>query len=265
MSPGARGGVRPAGASRASCPWRRPVHSTKALTIDHDAVRAWLRQPSDESPEFTRAESHGVDDEVTGRGEEDFLPTVDRVLAAGPDGLHRRPDVSRVQLWPIPDGDVANQGALITVDLANGVRLASLHQDINNFADRDQRGIPAVLTALDHIAAQTCLLVDAYQATNPRYEAATKAPTGGEATTPSFEPAPGTFTEQAVSEAVNRAADDILDAVEASDTGLRDAMNLVINATLAYLTGQAQDLPGVVQQDYEAAYPEVLSWIGEAV
>src|SRR3954451_332707 len=48
-------------------------------------------------------------------------------------------------------------------------------------------------------------------------------PTRGEATTPSFEPAPGTFPEQAVSEAVNRAADDILDAIDAPDTGLRDA------------------------------------------
>ena len=77
-----------------------------------------------------------------------FLNTIDAVLAAEPDGLHRRADISRVELWLIPDGEILDQGALITVDLADGVRLCTLHQDIKDFAYRDQHGIPAVLSAM---------------------------------------------------------------------------------------------------------------------
>jgi hypothetical protein len=73
------------------------------------------------------------------------------------------------------------------------------------------------------------------------------------------------FNAQQVTDAVNRAANDILDAVDAGDEGLRDAMNLIVNATVAYLTGQAQNLEEVVQQGYEADYPTVLSWIEVAV
>jgi hypothetical protein len=82
---------------------------------------------------------------------------------------------------------------------------------------------------------------------------------------PAAEPAPTMFTEQQVADAVNHAADDILDVVEAGDEGLRDAMNLMVNATVAYLTGEAQNLQDVVEQDYDADYPTVLSWIEAAV
>jgi hypothetical protein len=241
------------------------VHHTKALAIDPEAVRTWLRRPSDQHPDFTRAESHGVDDEMTGPGEEDFLPTIRRVLAEEPDGVHRRPDVSRVELWLILDGEILHQGAVITIDLANGIRLASLHQDIKDFTDRDQHGVPAILSALDHIATQVCLLVDRYQTTQPGNQIATPAPTTRKATAPGTEPAPVTFTREEVSDAVNQAADDVLDAVDADDSGLRDGLNLVVNATLAYLTGEADDLTDVVEQSYEATYDEVLSWIKEAV
>ena len=233
------------------------MHDTQALTIDPTAIEVWLRQPSDEHPAFSHAEYLGVHDEVSGPGEEDFLPTIGRVLAAEPDGLHRRADVTRVELWLIPDGEVLYQGALITVDLADGIRLATLHQDAKDFADRDQRGVPAILTALDHVAAQACLLIERYQATHP----SGPVPADGHATTSSTVPAPATFTEGAVRTAANRAADDILDAVDAGATGLRDGLNLLVNATLGYLTGEAEDLTEVVGQNYEATYDEVLSWI----
>jgi hypothetical protein len=96
---------------------------------------------------------------------------------------------------------------------------------------------------------------------NSAGQGGTHASTGTGA--PSTEPAPITFTEEAVSAEVNRAADDILEAVNASDVGLRDAINLLVNAALAYLTGQAQDLRGVVEENYDASYAEVLSWIEE--
>ena len=233
------------------------MHNTKALTIDPDAVRAWLRQPSNEHPDFTNAEHLGVDEELTGPGLGGFLRDIRDLLAADPDGVHRWADVARVELWLIPDGEVLDQGAVITVDLTNGIRLASLHQDVKDFTDRDQLGEAAVLTALEHIAAQVCLLTD-------RYQAEVEGHGGPLAGTSATTPTPRTFTEEAVTAAANRAADDILDAVDAADTGVRDALNLQVNATLGYLTGQAQDLSEVVDQGYEATYDEVLSWIREA-
>jgi hypothetical protein len=137
------------------------VHSTQALTFDPAAAEAWLRQPSS-TDGVTRAESLGVDEDLFGRGLAGFLVTVDDVLTAGPRGWQRSADIADVLLWLIPDGEVLDQGALITVDLSNGVRLASLHQDIKDFTGRDQHGIPAVLTALAHIANQVTLLLDTY-------------------------------------------------------------------------------------------------------
>ena len=233
------------------------MYDTKAFRIDPDAVRAWLRQPSAEDPDFTHAEQLGVDEDLTGPGLGGFLRDVRDVLAADPDGLHHRADVTRVQLWLIPDGDVLDHGAVITVDLAGGIRLAGLHQDVKDFAERGQRGVAAVLTALEHIAAQVCLLVD-------RYQAETASHSGSPANASATGTTGRAFSEEAVQNAANQAADDILDAVHADDTGLRDAMNLVVNATLGYLTGQAKDLAEVVEQGYEATYDEVLSWIREA-
>jgi len=97
-----------------------------------------------------------------------------------------------------------------------------------------------------------------------RYRAEIEGPGGPLAGASATTPTPRTFTEQAVTAAANRAADDILDAVDAAGTGVRDALNLQVNATLGYLTGQAQDLSEVVDQGYDATYDEVLSWIREA-
>jgi hypothetical protein len=143
------------------------MHRPPPLTFDPAAVEAWLRQPSDEFEDATRAEILGVNDVLTTPGVYGFLNTIDAILAASPDGLHRRADITTVELWIIPDGDVLGQGALVTADLANGVRLATLHQDVTNFADRDQHGVPAVLSALAHIAHQTSALLDTYEAAHP--------------------------------------------------------------------------------------------------
>ncbi len=149
------------------------MHCTPALTFDPAAAQAWLRQPGG-TDGFTRAESLGVDEDLFGPGLEGFLATIDDLLTAGPDGLCRRADIGAVDLWLIPDGEVLDQGALITVDLSNGIRLATLHQDIKDFAGRDQRGIAAAISALAHIAHQACLLLNAYQRANPEYAAATE-------------------------------------------------------------------------------------------
>jgi hypothetical protein len=72
-------------------------------------------------------------------------------------------------MWLIPDGDILDRGALITVHLANGVRLCTRYQDNKDFANRDQRGTPAVLSALRHIADQASLVVATYEAAHPEY------------------------------------------------------------------------------------------------
>ena len=145
------------------------MYDTPALLVDPAAIRAWLAQPSDEHPDETRAEHLGVDDELTAPRGSDFLETIDEVLAADPHGLHRRADITRVSLWQVPDGEDLGRGALITVDLADQVRLCTLHQDVKYFAHRGEHGIPAVLTALAHIAEQVSLLLDTYHAANPRH------------------------------------------------------------------------------------------------
>jgi hypothetical protein len=144
--------------------------SAPALIFDPLAATRWLHSSSNGHPGATNADALGVDEEVFGRGLAGFLSIVDGILAASPAGLVRRLDVREVLLWRIPDGDVLDQGAVITVDLANGVRLATMHQDIKDFADRDARGVQAAVSALAHIAAQASALVRTYQRNNPAYQ-----------------------------------------------------------------------------------------------
>jgi hypothetical protein len=77
-------------------------------------------------------------------------------------------------------------------------------------------------------------------------------------------PVPRAFTEGQVLDALNEAADDILDALDAGDEGLRDAVNLMVNATIAYLRGEATDLHEVAEGSYGEDLDTILGWIGEA-
>jgi hypothetical protein len=69
------------------------------------------------------------------------------------------------------------------------------------------------------------------------------------------------YTGQQVADALNTAASDILDAVDAGDEGLRDAINLMVNASLAYLRGEAADLHGVAEASYGEDLATILGWI----
>lgn len=74
---------------------------------------------------------------------------------------------------------------------------------------------------------------------------------------------PDAYSRDEVSAAMNRAADEILDATNAGDTGLRDAVNLLVNASLSYLTGEAETLADVAAVNYsEDSIEEILGWIG---
>ncbi|HVQ18708.1 MAG TPA: hypothetical protein VMT27_06690 [Actinomycetes bacterium] len=72
-------------------------------------------------------------------------------------------------------------------------------------------------------------------------------------------------TDTEVSAALNKAADDILEAVDAGDEGLPDALNLLVNATAAYLSGKADDLTQVAALNYDADLSSILSWIRAGV
>ncbi|MEJ3741784.1 hypothetical protein WEI85_00580 [Actinomycetes bacterium KLBMP 9797] len=151
----------------------RTARSTgAAVTFDPVTATRWLRSPNAEHPAGSNADALGVDEEVFGRGRDGFLSTVDDVLAAHPAGLIYRADVRDVLLWLIPDGEVPDQGAVITVDLANGIRLATHYQGVKEFADRDANGVEAAVSALAHIAAQASALVAHFQRGNPAYQPA---------------------------------------------------------------------------------------------
>ena len=71
-----------------------------------------------------------------------------------------------------------------------------------------------------------------------------------------------TYTHEQVANALNAAADDILEAVDAGDEGLRDALNLMVNAVGHYLANPTErTLEHVVDDGYDADLDEVLSWI----
>jgi hypothetical protein len=87
--------------------------------------------------------------------------------------------------------------------------------------------------------------------------------TASDSTTPTTDAAPVMFTAEQVLHALNTAANDILDAARAGDEGLRDGINLMVNATIAYLRGEADDLHDVAEGGYGEDLA-TLGWIGEA-
>jgi hypothetical protein len=58
-------------------------------------------------------------------------------------------------------------------------------------------------------------------------------------------------TAEEVSAAANRAADDVLEAIDAPDEGVRDAINLVVNATLTYLKSPDATLEEAIAANYK--------------
>lgn len=64
-----------------------------------------------------------------------------------------------------------------------------------------------------------------------------------------------------VQEAANRAADDIIAALELPDEGKRDCVNLVVNATLYYLDGNPDaTLADAIRDRYQEEPARVLEW-----
>lgn len=71
------------------------------------------------------------------------------------------------------------------------------------------------------------------------------------------------YGDREVERAFNRAADDILSAVGAPDQGVRDALNLLVNAGIHYLSYPADDLDDAILAAYslESGEEGPLDWI----
>lgn len=70
------------------------------------------------------------------------------------------------------------------------------------------------------------------------------------------------FSRDEVSAAINRASDDI--ARLSDDEALRDAMNLVVNATMHFLDHPESTLAKTIEHNYDEDPETVFAWIGEA-
>lgn len=74
-----------------------------------------------------------------------------------------------------------------------------------------------------------------------------------------------TYTHEQVSVAANKAADDVLVATQAPDEGMRDAVNLVVNATMHYLDFPEGTLTeAIVAANYAGVEDpaDVIEWCG---
>ena len=70
----------------------------------------------------------------------------------------------------------------------------------------------------------------------------------------------GPYEYDEVVAALNKAADEVLEAVGASDEGVRDVVNLVVNAGVHYLERPEDSLEAVAADEYGQPLGEVLSW-----
>jgi hypothetical protein len=94
--------------------------------------------------------------------------------------------------------------------------------------------------------------IEAAQADGPQDDAGPVAPAAGRTLV---------FTETEVSDTLNQACQDIIEAAQLPETGTRDALNLLVNATLVRLREPDQTLEGVAVQSYAEQLSTILDWI----
>jgi len=71
------------------------------------------------------------------------------------------------------------------------------------------------------------------------------------------------FTETQVSDALNKACEDIIEAAQLPEAGTRDALNLLVNAASIRLREPDQTLERVAEQAYDEKLKTILEWITE--
>jgi hypothetical protein len=63
-----------------------------------------------------------------------------------------------------------------------------------------------------------------------------------------------------IADLVNRAADDVLEAIDAPDEGVRDAINLLVNVVGERLKNPDASVEDVIRASYDKEPEEVLGW-----
>jgi hypothetical protein len=228
-----------------------------AVTFDPAALRSWLHEPAGQHSD--RADDLGIG-ELFSRAHGGLLAGLDGLLAALADDNTQtvwrlEPGVEYVGLFRTFDGDGCD-GAIIVADLHNRLRLASLHQDPRDFASRESHGVPAAVEALTHLAVTANHIVDQYRLS--RVVAGPDQPAG----------------TTGVVAVLNAVADDLLEVADAGDEGLRDALNLTVNAALVYLehgwidadpAAARNRLEQVATSNYDEDLDTILGWIDAGI
>jgi hypothetical protein len=137
-----------------------------AVSFDTTTLRSWLAEPTGD--DSTRADELGID-EFFSRAHGYLLSGLHDLLAALADDDEQsvwrlQPGIEHVGFFRTFDGET-DDGALIVVDVAGGLRLASLHQDHRDFASLDSHGTDAAIEALTNLAAEANRIVARYQTT----------------------------------------------------------------------------------------------------
>lgn len=140
-----------------------------ACTLDVDAFRAWLDELEDGEPP-TRAEELGVD-EADPEHTADFTATLDDVIETlredeGQKAFVFGEGVTLVDFIRTYNGEGDHPGSCsgldVHVDLANGVRLRGVHQDLDELVRGNTDPADAVVAAFTVIADQANRAVLAY-------------------------------------------------------------------------------------------------------
>jgi AICAR transformylase/IMP cyclohydrolase PurH len=71
------------------------------------------------------------------------------------------------------------------------------------------------------------------------------------------------LTETQVIDTLNKACQDVIEAAQLPETGARDALNLLVNATSIRLREPEQTLEQVAEQAYQETLATILEWIAE--
>jgi hypothetical protein len=225
-----------------------------AVAFQPDLLRSWLAQPDPELGD--RAEHLGVN-ELFSRAHGGLLSGLDELLAAlaqddAQAAWRLQPGVAHIGLFRTFDGDTCD-GAIIVVDLDDRRRLASLHQEHRDFASMSSHSIDAAIQALDSLTA-TANTVMAHHLQATGIEQATSAGT--------------------MADVLNAVAEDILHLAISGDEGLRDAINLTVNAIPVYLQSgwrtadpdlARQRLEHVAADRYDTDLDTILDWIAAGV
>ncbi len=147
-----------------------------AVTVDGKVLRAWLDQPagtydnpSDETETFTLAEGLGIPhlDVDSTNAVTSMLDDVLRTLREDDeqDAFTIADDVESVDIIRAYDGEGSGcDGVHVYVDLANGVRLASLHLDRDALVHGNTDPVEVVVATVAAVATEANALVAKYQA-----------------------------------------------------------------------------------------------------